>query len=229
MVLGAEVHQQQRTSARQRLDQVGEERLAAAVDPVEVLDQEHLRLVTAPGVKHPPHRREELALAGRAAHLARRAVGVGDAEELEHERQARLERLVEQQQPARDLLARGLIRVLRADAEVAPQQLQDRQERDHPAVRERVRLVHGDPAREAASGELEAQPTLADAGLAHHADDLSVPLERPLERGIDAGRLRVAADEAGEAARARDLQPGAQRADALERADPRRLARCPSP
>ena len=69
---------------------------------------------------------------------------------------------------------------------------------------------------------------LPTPGLGDDADDLPVPVERPRERGLERRHLVAAADEAREAARARDVEARAQRADALELEDADRLAARPS-
>jgi len=50
-----------------------------------------------------------------------------------------------------------------------------------------------------------AKPALSRSGLGDHPDDLRVPRDRPLERGLENGHLALAADELGKAPRLRDL------------------------
>ena len=73
-------------------------------------------------------------------------------------------------------------------------------------MRQAARLVDGHAARPAAPRELVAQAALADAGLAHDPDHLRPAGDGLLERRLEHPHLVVAADEAREAARARDVE-----------------------
>jgi hypothetical protein len=56
-------------------------------------------------------------------------------------------------------------------------------------------LVDRDRLRAGPGAQLDAQAALADAGFAHHADDLRLATERVLQRGIERGRLPLAPDK----------------------------------
>src|SRR4029079_2237096 len=71
-----------------------------------------------------------------------REIRVGDAEELEHQREVVAEPFVEEEQAARDLLPRGDRTVAFIDAEVSAQQLQDGQEGERASMWESVRFEH---------------------------------------------------------------------------------------
>ena len=70
---------------RQALDQVGEEHLAAGIEPVEVLDQDHRPVDLSPHLDHAPDGGKQLTLPclriGR-----RRTFGIGDTEEVKQHR-----------------------------------------------------------------------------------------------------------------------------------------------
>ena len=142
--------------------------------------------------------------------------GSGHAHEVEVQRQTLAQALVEQQQAAGDALARGGVAVLLGDAEEGAEQLQDRQERDRLAVRDAGGLVGHQAARPAALEELEAQAALAEPGVADDADDLGVALAGARQRRLEHLHLVAAADEAREAAAARDVEARAHLPEPLQ-------------
>ncbi len=79
LVLGAEVHQQQRARAAHRLDDLGEEGVAPRVDPVQVVQQQDRGLPLAAGADQTLDEGEELALARLRGHLRRGALPVRNA------------------------------------------------------------------------------------------------------------------------------------------------------
>ena len=143
-------------------------------------------------------------------------VRVADAEEVEQDGQGLPERLVHQQQPAGDLLAREPGVVVLADPEVAAQHLDHRQQRDAPAVRDAAALGDVDVAGAAPVRELAAQPALADARIRHDAHHLAAAA-RALVRGFERLELSVAADEARQPAPGGYVEPRARAAHADER------------
>src|SRR5207247_9983418 len=153
-------------------------------------------------------------------HALSPALGVRHAEEVEEERQRFGELRVEQEHGAGDLPAGCLAAVLLGDAEERPQELEDREEGNHPPVRDAVRLVDREAARTDPLDELVAEPALADPGLGDDADDPAAALYRPAERGLERRRLLLASDEAGEAARAGEVEARLERARAFELVDP---------
>ncbi len=90
-------------------------------------------------------------------------------------------------------------------------------------MRLRLRLEDLEPALAAALAELVAEPALADAGLGDDADHGPVAGLGSLQRALENGHLLVAADEAGEAALAREVEPRARRADPRQLEDSHRL------
>src|SRR5262249_52217987 len=123
VVLGAEGDQKKRACAGHGVDQRLHERRAAAVDPVEILEQQQLRLPAAARLGSPLHEREEPSLPCLWIHAQRGVGGIGDAEEVEDERQVISQRLVEQQQGAGDLPPCRFVAVLLADSEEVTHQL----------------------------------------------------------------------------------------------------------
>ena len=83
-------------------------------------------------------------------------------------------------------------------------------ERDGRAVREAVRLANGHTAVANPLAEFEAQAALSDAGLAHDADNLSVPAQALREGALEALEFVSAPDEGREAARACDVESRSQ-------------------
>ena len=150
--------------------------------------------------------------------------GIGNAEEVEEQRQVLGEVGVEQQRAAGDLLAHDPLRVAVGDAEVGAQHLQHRHEGDRAPVRLGLALEDLDAALAAAFGELVAEAALADARLGDDADRGALAALGPLERRFEHRHLLVAADEAGEAALAREVEPRARGADPGQLEDADRLA-----
>jgi hypothetical protein len=161
--------------------------------------------------------------ARRGGPLSSRA-RIRNPEHVEDQRQVSAQRVVEQQQPARDLLARGLGRVPLGDPERRPLVLEDRQEWDHLAVRDALTLVDLDLARTAALRELPAQATLPRPGLGDDADHLPMSLQRLFEGGRESRHLRRPPDEAREPARPRAIEPAADGPEPLQGEDADRLA-----
>src|SRR5205823_4391982 len=114
-----------RGGLRQRRDELRQEHLAAAVHPVEILDQEHARLPAAPRLDQPREQRTEPALARLGVHALSPALGVRHAEEVEEERERFGELRVEQEYRAGDLPAACLVAILLGDAEVPAQELEN--------------------------------------------------------------------------------------------------------
>ena len=96
------------------LRQVG---VACRVDPVQVVDQQNRQLPLAPGLHEAPQEAGDLTLARFGVHLRRTPLRVGNAEEVEHDREGLAKRFVQQQQAPDDLLSSGLIPVLCGDPE----------------------------------------------------------------------------------------------------------------
>ena len=94
-VLGPEVHEQQRARAGQRLDQVGDERLAGTIDPVEILDHDDSRLAARARGDGTARDTEELTLALLGFERRGRLLRIGYAHELEDEREVARELGVE--------------------------------------------------------------------------------------------------------------------------------------
>ena len=204
----------------------GEQRLAGAVEPVEILQEVHRQLsATSPVALEAAHDADQLALHRLGRQARRGSRGVGDAEEVEHHREGVVQAGRGQQQPARDLLAGRVVAVLLRDAERVPHELHPRQEGDVLPVRDRVGLDDADAAGAASFGELVAEPALAHPGLGHDGDRLPAAPERALEGRLERGHLDRASDEAREAARAGDVEAGPQPARTLQLVEPQRLAR----
>src|SRR5262245_2352431 len=79
-----------------------------------------------------------------------------------------------------------------------------------------MHFMDDDPSSATASGELEAEPALADPGITDHADDLPIRFERAGQDAVEPGELCVPSDQPGEPSDARGVEPSAQRPDACE-------------
>ena len=179
-------------------------------------------LVT-PGAPQPIERAEELALAGFRVHHRHRPIRIGDAEEVEQERQAVGQRSVEVKDgpldggPGRD----GIV-VLR-DPELGAQQLEHRHEGHGRSMGEGVGAEDVKPPGPARLGELVTQTALADPRTRHHADDLAVALGRPGEGRLEGGHLPRPAHEPRETPGGGHLERGAQRPPAHNLEDRERI------
>jgi hypothetical protein len=94
---------------------------------VEVFEQRHGRLPRATRPHHSADGVEELALPRFGPERRRRPLGIGHAEEVEHERHGVGQSHVEQDHPAGHLVARGALAVLVRHAEVGARQFEGRQ------------------------------------------------------------------------------------------------------
>ena len=155
-VLGAEVDDREVARPRYNLDELSEESLGPPVDPVHVLEQVDPGLALAAGMNQALDHLQQRPLARVRVHARRRAMRVGHGEEVEYQRQALSERLIEQQQPPGDLLTRLLVRVVLCHPEVAAHHLQDGKERDRAAVRLALSLIHRNALPSATLHELAA-------------------------------------------------------------------------
>ena len=164
-------------------------------------------------------------LARLRAHLRHRPLGIGDAEEVEQQRQVLGEPGIEQQRAAGDLLARRLLGLALADPEEGAQHLQHRHERDRAAVGLRLGLEDLDARRRGS-----ARRTRGSAGSCRRPGRRPAPTAEPspafarASACSSARHLLGAADEAGEAALAGQVQPRAGGADPGQLEDPDRLA-----
>ena len=168
--------------------------------------------------------REELALLRLGIDPRHGALRIGHAEELEHHRQQLAEALVGKQQPPGDLLAHGEVGIGVGDAIVVTERLQHRHKGNVLAMRDRAAHRYSQSARTAAFEKLETQAALAGTRRGDDADDLAVTGARLLQCGVEGLHVGVAADEARESARARDLEPRAQRAQSRHLVNVDRLA-----
>ena len=107
VVLRAEVQEHERPVAGRDLDDdVLDELLARPIEPVKVLEEEDGRLPGAARAGEPPDQVEKLPLPRLGTERRSRPLGIRHAEEIEHEREPLGERLVEQEHPPGDLVAR---------------------------------------------------------------------------------------------------------------------------
>ena len=208
-----------------RADQVGQHRFAARVDPVQVLDHQHQRLAAAGGVDQAADDPAQRRAGAPRAHLRHRAVGVGHAEEVEHQRQVLGEAGVEQQRPPGDLLARQLLGLALADPEEGAQHLQHRHVGDRrargPGPAPRRPRARRSRQRWANSWQSRLLPT---PGSATRPTTPPSPASARSSAARSAAISSAAPDEAREAARAREVEPRARRADAGQLEDADRLA-----
>jgi hypothetical protein len=124
----------------------------------------------------------------------------GHVEEREQCRHGGLQRSVEGEQLADDLLADVPAVVRLTESEVRFQEVNDRQVRRGLAVRDRSGLEDEPPVGAVKVQELPVQARLADAGLAHDGHHLTAAGPRLLERLPQLGQLAVPAHETREPA-----------------------------
>jgi hypothetical protein len=125
----------------------------------------------------------------------------------------------------RRLGACKLLGLALADPEEGAQHLQHRHERGRRPVRLGLRLEDLEPVGAAALRELMAEPALADAGFGDQPDDPTPAGLRLLQRCPQLSHLLGSADEAGEAALAREVEARTRLPDPRQLEDPDRLAR----
>ena len=167
--------------ARDNLGERGEILLGRTVDPVQVLDDDDQRRVTALLDDELPQRLED----PRLRHLRREGrepLVVRDVEEME-EIGRRFEQVETRLQEVRAGLVRDLAHgIALRDAAQRPEHVEHRQVRDRQAVRAALPLDVGHRPSGQALAELEDQARLADAGFAADADDLAAAAHRGSRR-----------------------------------------------
>jgi hypothetical protein len=203
------VDEQQEPDGRQTLDQAVEEHLGLVVDPVEALEHDQQRLNLALAQQEPLDPVEGLlAPLGRVEPLPRGVVD-GHVEQPEERRECGLQGPVQGEELAGDLLADLAGVIARLELEVAPEQVEDREEGRHLAVGDGIRLDEKPAVEAVGVGELPEQARLADAGLADDGHELAPAAAGALEGVAELVQLRVTTDVARETAGGRGLQPRA--------------------
>ncbi len=173
-ILGTVVHQQQEFRGTDRIGQQVQQLLGLLVDPVEVLEDHHQRLIEALAQHDALDRVQRAPLLDLPVHLRQRIVALDDAEQTEQIGQRVFQTSIEREHASGYLLAALAFIVLGRNVEVVAQQIDHRQIGGRLAVRNRKRLQHH-PARLRGRLELEEQPRLADSRLGHRGDDLPAP------------------------------------------------------
>ena len=197
-VLGPEVQQQQASAPGPRVHQVRNELATWRVEPVQVLDHRHRGLLGA--LNHPPQHADEQALTRLRADDRRGPCRIANTQELEERRQRFTQRRIEQDDAAGDLFTRHAIVVRHGDVEVGAEYLENRQEGNVPAMRDRAPDEHARSARTTSLEELEAQAALAGARFGHHTNHLSRTRACRLEGVLEGADIGRAPDESRQAA-----------------------------
>ncbi len=218
-ILGAVVHQQQDARARKALNQGIQQSLRLAVDPVQVLEYQHDRLIQALAEQEAPDSVQNgktpagALIFAEPGHVVQFAGSrVGDSKQREEGSQRVFQRSLQHQDLAPNFLAaRARIVVIR-DAEVTLEQIDRGQPRRGLAVRDR------EPLQRQAFGlctclELGDNARLADSGLADHRDDLPLTLLGKFERAAHLLHLALPPDELRVTAPCRALQTGPYRTE----------------
>ena len=184
---------------------------------MQVFEQCHPRAAAAERgiVQHPLHETMKPLLALLDIGRRRRIGEVGDAEQVEDDRQVLAVAFVHGSS-APEIFARAASGPSSSPTskEGAPE-LQHRQHRRRLTVGEAARLENRNAARAAFLDELRAEPRLPGAGLSHEPDHLTAAA-RPLERGLERGQIVISPNEHRKTARAGTVQPRAERARALK-------------
>ena len=175
-VLRAVVDEEQEPGRRQALDQPVEHRLRLGVDPVEVLEHDQERLDLALPQEEPPQGVDgPLPPRGRVQRLPP-AVLHRHVEQREERGQRRLERAVEREELAGDLLPDGAGLVAVGDLEVALEEVDHREVGRGLAVRDGAGLEDQPAVGPVGVGDLPDEPRLPDPGLADDRHHLTMSL-----------------------------------------------------
>ena len=182
LVLGAEVDQQQRARRAHRLDDLRQEQVAAGIDPVQVVDQQHDRLGLGAQLHQTAQEGEEPALAHRGLELERRAPSGPPTPRKSSTRARSSAKASSSSASSPAIFCARLARpVLLGDAEQVAQQLEQRQIRNRLAVRRAVGLVD-----HRARGRGSARRTRRTGGSCRR------PPRRPRRRRVPCLRARAA-------------------------------------
>ena len=201
------------------VDEAVEQGLGLVVDPVEVFDDEEERLRPGLAQEHPLCVVDRALPTGRRVERQPGTVVDGHVEQGQERRQRRLERPIERQQLPGYLLADFAEVVPVLDLEIALEQV------DHRQIAGRLAIGHGGALEEPPAGQamrmdkLVNEARLPDARFADDGRALSVPVTGLLLGASELPQLRVAADEACEAASSAGLQAGPDRACARRLVD----------
>ena len=137
------------------------------------------------------------------------ALGVGHLEEVENQRKNLVQTGVEGEQAGRHLVAGLGRRVGVGDGEVVPQQRQDGQQRNGPAMGDARGPPHRDAPSDGRADELLAEPALAHPGFADHAHHLKAAFDRLCEGVLQRSQLPFPTHQPRGTQRAR--RPGGHR------------------
>ncbi|MNS82851.1 hypothetical protein D3C72_1166090 [compost metagenome] len=221
LVLGPVVQQQQDPGVGEAVDENIQEGFGLAVQPLQVLEQQHQRLVAALARQQAGDRLERALAPDQRIHVRQRRAGLADAQQLQQVWQHVFQSPVEHHHAARYLLAGFPFVVVGLDLEIVLHQLDQRKVGKGLAMGHRERLQ-----LQAAGGrtrlEFMEQPRFADPGLADHRDDLPVSGRGALQRLLQRLQFPVAPDEARKSPMRRHLQARAQRPDAGQFVDGQR-------
>jgi hypothetical protein len=222
-VLGPVVHQQQEFRGSDGIGQQVQQLLGVLVDPVEVFEDQHQRLVETLTQDSALDRFQRPPLPDLPVHLRQRIVTLDDAEQTEQVRQRVFQTSIEDRDPAGNFLAPCSFIVLVRNPEIIAQQIDHRQINRCLPVRYRNRLQHH-PAGLRSRLELEEQARLADPGLRHRRHDLPTPRLCLLGGMPQCFHLALASNELGQPAADRTLQLRAQRPESGHLVNVNRLA-----
>jgi hypothetical protein len=192
------------------LDHAVEERLRLAVDPMEVFEDDEDRLILGLPQEEPFERVQcALPALGRIEHPPGRVLD-RHLQEGEKGRQRRLQPSVQRQDLPRHLLPH-LPRVVPVlDLEIALEKVDDRQVGGRLPVGAGPRLHDEPPVGPVGVRHLPDQSRLPDARLPDEGGHLTGPRSRPTDGLAHLFQLRLPADEPGEAAGRRRVQPRAK-------------------
>ena len=118
-VLGAIVYQQQDFCGSDRVGEQVQESLRLLVDPMQVLEYHHQRLVEALAHEDALDGFQGAALANLRVHMRKRVVTFDDAEQRKEVRECVFERAIQREYPSVHLLTPGALIVIAGDLEVA--------------------------------------------------------------------------------------------------------------
>ena len=196
-VLGAIVEQQQNLRGADTVGEQVQERLALSVDPVQVLENHHEGLIERLAQQDALNRFHRPPASDLRIHLGQRIFAFDQAEQAQEIGQSVLQRAIQGQDLAVDLLAPGALVIFRRNSEILVQQIDQRQISRGLAVRNRKGLQHH-PARLRDGLEFVEEPGLPDSRLSHYRDDLTAPLPGQIRRAAHRVHFNLPADELGQ-------------------------------
>src|SRR5208282_895986 len=199
-------------------DAIGEkikQRLGFSIDPVQVFEDQQKRVIEALTMNQAPDRVASAAPPDYRIHLLERTFTVVHAQQSEQVRHRLLEGAVESEHSAGDFFTLRTFVVLIVDAEIALQQLDDRQIGGGASVRDGKGLHHESIVLRHRL-EFVKEARFANARFGHDRNDLAMAIARKCKGTLELFQLLMAAYEPRQSALNRHLKARPQCAQAQD-------------